>query len=349
MKEGNHIKYFNEDKNLNKLDIIVLAETKLKDTDRNIEKDLSNWEIIGRYDVGDARKHMGLLLLKSKESKLIGQVTISYKTAKRNEDTQIEGLIVKLENGINIGFLYCRSTPTIKEIEGITKNFEECNLLIGDLNLSHRIESDKEKLIRLCNNTKMNILHEITRSVSNNQLDYILTNLDLAETCYATSFNNFISDHKTITVRVGLNQNEFTKEFKMKITFDKESHLKSNKIESCSSGDSYISDKLLSDSYMSYSEGSSIDTQEENGDIFNIASNTLDVSSHVSQLEGIHRLFSRRFKNIDQSTCWLNSCLQLILNAFDYAEFEHNSFISELGREILRLQLSDDIQALDPS
>ena len=171
LKEGNHIKYFNEDKNLNKLDIIVLAETKLKDTDRNIEKDLSNWEIIGRYDVGDARKHMGLLLLKSKESKLIGQVTISYKTAKRNEDTQIEGLIVRLENGINIGFLYCRSTPTIKEIEGITKNFEECNLLIGDLNLSHRIESDKEKLIRLCNNTKMNILHEITRSVRNNQLD----------------------------------------------------------------------------------------------------------------------------------------------------------------------------------
>ena len=60
-------------------------------------------------------------------------------------------------------------------------------------------------------------------------------------------------------------------------------------------------------------------------------------------------MFSRRFKNIDQSTCWLNSCLQLILNAFDYAEFEHNSFISELGREILRLQLSDDSQALDPT
>ena len=130
-----------------------------------------------------------------------------------------------------------------------------------------------------------------------------MINLDLAEACYATSFNNFISDHKTITVRVGLNQNEFTKEFKMKITFDKESHLKSNKIESCSSGDSYISDKLLSDSYMSYSEGSSIDTQEENGDIFNIASNTLDVFSHLSQLEGIHLLFTRRFKNIDQSTC----------------------------------------------
>ena len=33
---------------------------------------------------------------------------------------------------------------TIKEIEAINKYFEECNLLIGDLNLSHRIESDKE-------------------------------------------------------------------------------------------------------------------------------------------------------------------------------------------------------------
>ena len=78
------------------LDLIVLAETKLqeKNSTKQIEERLSNWSIIGRYDSKDNRKHMGLILLKSKTSRLIGQISVSYQIANRDEEVQIEGLVV---------------------------------------------------------------------------------------------------------------------------------------------------------------------------------------------------------------------------------------------------------------
>ena len=63
------------------------------------------------------------------------------------------------------------------------------------------------------------MLHEITRSLSENQLDYILLENSLKEVSFATSFNNFVSDHKAIAVRIGLDGNKFTEAFKMKLTF----------------------------------------------------------------------------------------------------------------------------------
>ena len=337
LTDGNHIEYFNLDRNLLKLDLIVLAETKLKKGGRYlIEEKLSNWKIIGQYDSDDSRKHMGLLLLKSKTSTLNGQILVTYKTAKRNEDIQIEGLIVKLENELSIGYIYCRSTPTVKEIEAIQKCFAECNYLLGDLNLSHRVKSDQAKLTTLCGTSKVNILDEITRSVSNNQLDYIVADKNLVEKSYATSFHNFISDHKSITLRVGLHQNEFSEEFKMRISFDQESHLKSKKVES---------PVTCSDSTKSTDDGDA-----------SMSSLVKSSSSDTSVLEGIvpmgidrSQVFSRRFRNVDLSTCWLNSVLQLILNAFDYSALPPGSFTSELGQEVLKLINSDQANALDPS
>ena len=103
---------------------------------------------------------------------------------------------------------------------------------MGDFNLSHRVMHDKEKLKKLCEDSKVSALCEITRSVSRNQLDYILIDNLLNESCYVTSYNNFISDHKSVTARIGLDGNEFTKEFKIRLTFDSESHLKSKEITS---------------------------------------------------------------------------------------------------------------------
>ena len=52
-----------------------------------------------------------------------------------------------------------------------------------------------------------------------------------------------------------------------------------------------------------------------------------------------NQVFGRMFSNLDQTTCWLNSCLQLILNAMDQSD-EEKSWTSELGEELLRLQRS---------
>ena len=76
--------------------MIVLAETKLeKNENVEIKEALSNWKIIGRYDVDDSRKHMGLLLLKSKQSSFSGKANLTYQTFKRNQDIQVQGLISK--------------------------------------------------------------------------------------------------------------------------------------------------------------------------------------------------------------------------------------------------------------
>ena len=50
--------------------------------------------------------------------------------------------------------------------------------------------------------------------------------------------------------------------------------------------------------------------------------------------------WERKFKNIDQATCWLNACLQLLLTAIDHSS-PPPLFTSELGRELIRLKLNE--------
>ena len=90
---------------------------------------MTNWNIIRREDSNDEVKHMGLILLAPKGSNIMNFLTsLRYQKALRNNKLQVEGLIVRLTNEVNIGFLYCRSTPNEAEIKGINKHFTECNV-----------------------------------------------------------------------------------------------------------------------------------------------------------------------------------------------------------------------------
>ena len=66
------------------------------------------------------------------------------------------------------------------------------------------------------------------------------------------------------------------------------------------------------------------------------------------ELLSMNPSFKRRFKNIDMSSCWLNSCLQLLLNALDYT-YSPSLFTSELGTEVQQLQLKETSFGLDPT
>ena len=304
---------------------------------------MNDWKILGRYDANDGRKHCGLLLLKSKKSNFDSELHITHSTAKREGQLQIEALIVKLGSGITIGFVYCRTTPTNAEISALKKLFSSCDIFMGDLNISQRISSDQEKLALLCNPSKTSVLREITRSVSNNQLDYVFANEKLHDKIYATAFNNFISDHKAITVRVGLNDNKLSNEFKRKINFNQESHLKSMRSYTTSDSSSNEEDKLRS---MSYSDDScstsSVRSMSVDDDLMPELQNKEPFSSR-SEFE-----FIRRFKNVDQSTCWLNTCLQLIISALDHADLSSDSFTSNLGIELFKLFQCKEDKCLDP-
>ena len=346
LRDAGHGQYLDADRNLSYLDILVLAESKLNSEcdDKTIDDCLSNWSVRGRFDSKDKRKHMGLLLLISKKSKFLNQIqTVSYKFSKRNDCLQIQGLIVKLTNGLRFGFLYCRSSPTDSEVKAINQIFFDCDILMGDFNLSHRIPSDREKLNMLCQESKISALKEITRSISNNQLDYILIDKQLTSFCSVCSFHNFISDHKSITVRVGLNKNKITDEIKAKITFDRELHQKSKRASDTIEDIEMMSTSTEESNSSVYDDTS--DSNEESGTTQFVVSS----KEHSRKENEISvQTFKRKFKNVDMATCWLNSCLQLFLTALDHI---NNPLMlnSELGNELIRLKNSSSSVALDPA
>ena len=99
---------------------------------------------------------------------------------------------------------------------------------------------------------------------------------------------------------------------KKKITFDRESHLKPKKQEDT---------ELTSDC--------SLDNPD--------TSSSVDQSSEDNDEPIPKQSFRRKIKNSDAATCWLNSCLQLILTAMDHLG-SNPSLTSELGMELLHLQ-----------
>merc|ERR1711954_431984 len=127
--DGNHEFYLNEDKNLINLDVLVLCETKLtKNLDNSlIRMKMDKWDIIGRYDAGDNSKHMGMMVLTPKVSSIKEKMTtITYQCSQRNENLQIQGIVLRMNNGLSFGFLYSRTTPNTPEVKAINKYFAKC-------------------------------------------------------------------------------------------------------------------------------------------------------------------------------------------------------------------------------
>ena len=329
LSDGNHGKYLNSDHNLLQLDILVLSETKLENNDVSSKaiKDLDNWTVLKRYDSGDGKKHMGLLVLANSKSPLLDQnLEFNHQVVKREGNLQIQGLIIELQDEASFGFVYCRSTPTNPEIRAMKKYFDRCTALMGDFNLSHRDQKDQEKLEELCQEVRYSALKEITRGISNNQLDYILIKNEFKNFSFTTSYYNFISDHKAITLRINLDQTKVLDIIKERIHFDREAHLR-KKSDQVSYNDQNIVSSSGNDS-----EESGTKTDEDE-DV--VAANS-------------NPLFNRRFMNPDMATCWLNACLQLVLCAFDLNS-DGDQFDSELGLELEQLRSNPGGGSLDPT
>ena len=182
----------------------------------------------------------------------------------------------------------------------MNKHFQECNVLMGDFNLTFKKEGEQRKIDSLCKSDKYMALKEITRIQSNNQPDHILVDKKFKKHCFATSYFNFASDHKSIVVRLGEEGNELTPEALQRIHFDEELHLKSKKPEK---EKGYIN----------------LEPRKEN-----------------------NSSYRRKFLNPDSASCWLNSCLHLLLVAFDHSEWNTEIF-SEFGKELYSMKCSNSI------
>ena len=152
---------------------------------------------------------------------------------------------------------------------------------------------------------------------------------EIADVCFTTSYKNMISDHNSITLRVGLDNNNISDQIQEIINFDIESHLKKNLIRE----KPYTVDGTC----VSFGMQKSKDFINIDADFDDL--NDLDNSSAEATK------FRRKFLNIDATKCWLNSSLQLLLTALDHSEAS-KSFSSDLGQELISLKSSTS-QILD--
>ena len=209
--DANHNDYLNRDRNLHNLHILVVAESKLDHTisDDSLSTSLSFFDILHRIDAGDNRKHMGILIMspKNKECPMI-QSSI-FKTY---EDKSCQVVIQRFGPPINAQFAYVYMRPNCGSKDQVTRiltQFEgnNCDVIMGDLNLNPKLPSENERLKQLCSSDKSLALQEVTTR-QKNQLDHILVNHRMKSRVFVTSFLNFISDHKSIVMRLGINNNQ---------------------------------------------------------------------------------------------------------------------------------------------
>ena len=221
--DGFHAEYLNGDGNLCNLDILAVAETKMCAgvSNEQIKNVLSKWDILARYDAPDGKKHMGILLLANKESKFKGEVNVGHRSSfDKNNQTQIQTIRCSVR-GHKFLFTYCRESPNIAESNWLKNTAEFNHYILGDLNLDPTEPEQRKKISDICTREKKPLLNEITTK-NEKQLDHILGAERDGVRVYTTAFSNFISDHKTITIRISLEGAAFKEDSRLPITPDLE-------------------------------------------------------------------------------------------------------------------------------
>ena len=176
--------------NLQNLDLIALAETHLQDGTSNatLVELLSNWQVQFRFDSGDGKKHMGLLILASKSAtdfQLVENLSMN-----RQGQTQVQVVSVSLSGKV-FSFVYIRTTPTLAEAQWLQEKTLASDFILGDLN-SNPLKPNEKRLIEVIGGQKKMIFRGIT-TPQKNQLDHILGD-ESAKSVFATSYFNFIRE-----------------------------------------------------------------------------------------------------------------------------------------------------------
>ncbi len=235
--DADHYIYLNHDKNWLDLDLIVLAETKLsKETDNNDLADkLFSYNIVQRFDSNDGKKHLGMLMISPKKSKF-AKFDTSLLKGFLDSTNDSQGFIFGLSHiYLKLAFLYIRPGKGSKSvINNLLNDFDcdDCDVIMGDLNLNPKNDCDRQRLSQLCQDDKLkSVLNEPTTK-NYTQIDHVLVHRNLLERVYATSFYNFISDHRGIVIRIGIDLNTILNEFELKT---KQQFKHKNQSQSCNS------------------------------------------------------------------------------------------------------------------
>ena len=211
-----NIDNINNDKNLNNLHFLCLAETKLSNiiSSEGINEIFTNFEIVFREDTFSAadHPHMGLLILQNKCTK--SMKILNSKINELENGTKIQYVNTAVEDTFKVLFAYINKTPSVKEVEVIIEMFlkESPDFILGDLNLNPEKSDDKSKIDNILRKLDMTSeLEESTRK--NTTLDLVFKKPMEILNFLPFSYRNLYSDHATIGFRY-CKKGEFCKEFK---------------------------------------------------------------------------------------------------------------------------------------
>jgi hypothetical protein len=226
--DGYHAEYLNGDRNLCNLDVLAVAESKMcaEVSDEQIQNVLPKWDIVARYDAPDGAQHMGLLLLASKESKLGSEVQVgNHFHMDKNGQTQVQAMECSVRRHAFI-FVYCRESPNLAESEWLRRKASSSHYVLGDLNLDPNVPDQKRKILIICAQDRKPLLIEITTK-NDKQLDHILGPERVGVKIFTTSFMNFVSDHKAITMRISLSGAGFVEDPRLPMTSEPDQEMRS--------------------------------------------------------------------------------------------------------------------------
>ena len=132
----------------------MVADTRLAERNEtnDLEANLSNWQLIKRFDSKDGIAHMGLIMLQSCSSKkddIVRNIveTKFYKTEKGKKITHTQVMTVSfLKYHLTSAFIYIRQTPSETETLKLEQYLKSYDLVMGDLNLDAYRTEDLQKI-----------------------------------------------------------------------------------------------------------------------------------------------------------------------------------------------------------
>jgi len=111
-------------------------------------------------------------------------------------------------------FTYCRESPSQREAEWLNATSDSDDYTLGDLNLDPNDSNQKKKIATICKPRKKALLNETTTKYYK-QLDHILGEEKEELSVFTTAFTNFISDHKSIVLRISLSNSDFKEDWRL--------------------------------------------------------------------------------------------------------------------------------------
>ena len=192
---------------------LAIGETHLNPMISNtmLQRKLKNWKVFFshlRLDCNDGKKHMGLLVLGSRQSQLLRNCNLENDQAFENNIPSLGTLSIPGFHGLKcciethtFAFIYSRCEIKQTMAQELSNKTAEIDYLLGDLNLNTANPIHRKAIDVICGEFKMMLLTELTMKY-NSHLDHILGTVKDNVNIFTTAFKNLATDDETTVVRI---------------------------------------------------------------------------------------------------------------------------------------------------